>query len=185
METTDQPAVPALPAAFARFMRESCLLPLDTFRALPGAHLPDLPRRLLDHRRDMTSTLADFHGSPLRVDVRQVGHVDDFYLREVFLRTTATDRVVEYGVLAVALAQFTLAQRAALTAGRTPLGTILHDFKIPFVSAPLGFFSAPVAQLPPIPSAAPAAPECFGRFNCLAQPTGEPLAWILEILPSP
>ena len=67
----------------------------------------------------MTSTLADFHGSPLRVDVRRVGHIDDFYLREVFLRTTATDRVVEYGVLAVALAQFTLAQRAALTAGRT------------------------------------------------------------------
>ena len=185
METTDQPAVEALPTAFALFMRESCRLPLNAFRPLPGAQLPDLPRRLLDHRRDMTSTLADFHGSPLRVDVRQVGLSEDFYLREVFLRTTATDRVVEYGVLALALAQFIPAQRAVLTAGLTPLGNLLHEFKIPFVSAPLGFFSAAVAQLPPIPSASPAATECFGRFNCLAKPTGEPLAWILEILPSP
>ena len=184
METTDQPAVQALPTAFALFMRESCGLPLDAFRPLSGSQLPDLPRRLLDHRRDMTSTLADFHGSALRVDVRQVGLSEDFYLREVFLRTTATDQIVEYGVLAVALAQFTLAQRAELTAGRTPLGTILHDFKIPFVSAPLGFFSVPASHLPSIPSALPTATACFGRFNCLAKPTGEPLAWILEILPS-
>ena len=184
METTDQPAVRALPTALAHFMRESCRLPLDAFCALPGSRLPDLARRLLDHRRDMTSTLADFHSSTIRVDVLQVGRSEDFYLREVFLRTAETDRVVEYGVLAVALSQFTLAQRAELIAGRTPLGTILHEFRIPFVSAPLGFFSAPAARLPSISPLSPAATDCFGRFNCLAKPTGEPLAWILEILPS-
>ncbi len=131
----------------------------------------------------MTSTLADFHGSPLRVEVLKVAHTADYYLREVFLRTTATDRVVEYGVLAVALPEFTPAQRAELTAGRTPLGAILHQFEIPFVSAPLGFFTVPASLLPAIPPLSATANQGCGRFNCLAKPSGEPLAWILEILP--
>jgi hypothetical protein len=120
VETTEQPAVQALPTAFVRFMRDACRLPLDAFHALPGASLPAVARRLLDHRRDMTSTLADFHGSALRVEILNVAVTEEYYLREVFLRTTATDRVVEYGVLAVALAAFTTTQRAELTAGRTP-----------------------------------------------------------------
>ncbi|MSU22587.1 MAG: hypothetical protein EXS32_02075 [Opitutus sp.] len=165
-------------------MRDSCRLQLDAFRALPGSNLPDGARRLLDHGRDMTSTLADFHASDLRVEVLQVGESEDFYLREVFLRTTATDRVVEYGVLAVALNQFNAVQRTALTAGRTPLGAILHKFEIPFDSSPLGFFAVPASLLPSIPAPSPVATECFGRFNRLAKPSGEPLAWILEILPS-
>jgi len=86
-------------------------------------------------------------------------------------------------VLAVALAAFTTTQRAELTAGRTPLGAILHQFEIPFVSAPLGFFTVPTALLPSIPLPSPAAHQGCGRFNCLAKPSGEPLAWILEILP--
>ena len=183
METTEQPAVQALPTAFVRFMRDACRLPLDAFHALPGASLPAVARRLLDHRRDMTSTLADFHGSALRVEILNVAVTEEYYLREVFLRTTATDRVVEYGVLAVALAAFTTTQRAELTAGRTPLGAILHQFAIPFVSAPLGFFKVPASLLPSIPPFSPAALQGCSRFNCLAKPSGEPLAWILEILP--
>lgn len=183
METTEQPAVQALPTAFVRFMRDACRLPLDAFHALPGASLPAVARRLLDHRRDMTSTLADFHGSALRVEILNVAVTEEYYLREVFLRTTATDRVVEYGVLAVALAAFTTTQRAELTAGRTPLGAILHQFEIPFVSAPLGFFTVPTALLPSLPLLSPAAHQGCGRFNCLSKPSGEPLAWILEILP--
>ncbi len=131
----------------------------------------------------MTSTLAEFHGSALRVEVLQASRVGDFYLREVFLRTTATGRIVEYGALAVTLARFTAPPRAAIEAGQTPLGTVLHQFKIPFVSTPLGFFTASVASLASTPLAAFATVPCAGRLNCLAQPTGEPFAWILGILP--
>lgn len=172
-----------IPEPLGQFMRASCGLSLDAFHALPGANLPEPARQLLNHHRDMTSTLAEFHGSAIGVEVLQSLRLDGFYLREVFLRATATNRFVEYGVLAVALAQFTAPARAAIEAGRTPLGTILHQFKIPFVSTPLGFFTAPVASLAATPLAAFASVPCYGRLNCLAQPTGKPLAWILEILP--
>jgi hypothetical protein len=173
-----------IPAALSQFMRTSCGLSFDAFHSLPGASLPEPARQLLNHRRDMTSTLAEFHGSAIGVEVLKVGRVGEFYLREVFLRATATNRFVEYGVLAVALAQFAAPARAAIEAGRTPLGTVLHQFKIPFVSTPLGFFTASVASLASTPLAVFATAPCAGRLNCLAQPTGEPLAWILEILPS-
>lgn len=164
-------------------MRALCRLPFDAFRPLPGANLPEPARRLLDHARDMTSTLAAFHGSALRVEILQCSRAEEIYLREVFLRTTGTGRIVEYGVLAVALEQFTAPQRAEIEAGRTPLGALLHRFQLPFVSAPIAFFGANAESLAATPLGAHAAGECFGRLNRLARPTGESLAWILEILP--
>ncbi|MDP3069117.1 MAG: hypothetical protein Q8N18_02460 [Opitutaceae bacterium] len=137
----------------------------------------------------MTSTLATHHGSALRVEVLRSHTEGGLYLREVFLRTTAAvgpvpaDRVVEYGVLAVALAQFAPDAGAAIEAGRKPLGALLHEFAIPFVSAPIGFFSTDAAGLVGTPLPVPAGARCYGRFNCLAAPSGEPLAWIMEILP--
>ena len=172
-----------MPEALGIFLRDSCHLAFNSLRRFPGAQLPEPARRLLDHARDMTSTLAEFHGSALRVDVLQTRRVGELYLREVFLRTTNTGRLVEYGVLAVALAQFSPEQRAAIEAGEAPLGALLHRFQIPFVSAPIGFFAATAADLAATPLAGHALGECYGRLNCLSKPSREPLAWILEILP--
>ena len=164
-------------------MREACRLSSDTLHALPGAGLPEPDRTLLDHARDMTSTLADFHRSPLRVEILQQVRQDDLYLREVFLRTQTRDQIVEYGVIAIALEQFTAPQREAIQGGYGPLGGLLHQFKIPFVSAPIRFFSVASAVLTRLPFGGVRVPRCHGRLNHLSQPTGEPLAWILEILP--
>ena len=183
MRTDDQLITQSVPEALWGFLRAECRIPFDSFRPLPGAQLPEPARRLLDHARDMTSTLAEFHGAPLRVDVLQTRRAGELYLREVFLRTTATGRLVEYGVLAVALAQFSAEQRAAVEAGGAPLGALLHRFQIPFVSAPIGFFAATAADIAATPLAAHAKGECYGRLNCLSKPSREPLAWILEILP--
>ncbi|MBL9200539.1 MAG: hypothetical protein JNL39_08530 [Opitutaceae bacterium] len=145
--------------------------------------LPQPDRSLLDHDRDMTSTLAAHHGSALRVEVLRVRTEGGLYLREVFLRTVDDDKIVEYGVLAVVLTAFSAEARAAIEAGRTPLGAILHEFKVPFVSAPIGFFTADAASLAATPLALPAGARASGRFNRLATPAGETLAWIMEILP--
>lgn len=164
-------------------MRETCGIRLAGLVARPGAELPEPARRLLVHGQDMTSTLATFHGSPLRVEVLRCQEVDTLYFREVFLRTRSDDRIVEYGVIAIALEQFTPPQRVAILAGEIPLGEVLHRFRIPFVSAPLGFFSVSSASLGDRPFAVPGDTLCHGRFNRLGKPTGETLAWILEILP--
>lgn len=183
MATDDPVVAQGVPDGLWEFMRTSCGLPFAAFHPRPGDQLPDLARRLLVHGRDMTSTLAEFHGSLLSVEVLQSRRMENLYLREVFLRTVSTRRIVEYGVLAVALEQFTTTQRAEIESGQTPLGALLHRFQIPFVSAPISFFSATAPHLASTALAPHAGDESFGRLNLLAKRTGEPLAWILEILP--
>lgn len=176
--------VPGVPETLWNFIREGCRIPAGAFHALPAGQLPEPAKQLLVHSRDMTSTLATFHESLLRVEVLQQRALGELYLREVFLRTVATGAIVEYGVIAIALEQFTLEQQQAIAAGQLPLGAVLHRFKIPFASAPIGFFSISATALAGTPLAPPGGVACYGRFNRLAKPTGEPLAWILEILPS-
>jgi len=173
------------PATLRNFLRETCRIPVDAFQFCAPASMPVRDRGLLAHSRDMTSTLATFHESSLRVEVLRHQRVEELYLREVFLRTTTTGAMVEYGVIGIALEQFTPPQREAVEAGQIPLGALLHQFRIPFVSAPIHFFAIAAEALAATQFPAPAGATCYGRFNRLAKPTGEPLAWILEIIPPP
>ena len=182
MRTVEQVIAEGVPEVLRRFMRDSCGIAADSFQPVAATGLPEPEQRLLVHTHDMTSTLAAFHGSALHVEVIQRQQLDDLYLREVFLRAAA-DRLVEYGVIAIALDRFTAPQQEAIQAGRIPLGGLLHQFQIAFVSAPLGFFSVTAEELKQTGLGAPAGALCYGRFNRLTRPTGEPLAWILEILP--
>ncbi|MBM3852283.1 MAG: hypothetical protein FJ399_03915 [Verrucomicrobia bacterium] len=172
-----------MPEPLWRFMCGKCRLPAHALHHLPASRLPEPYRQLLAHSSDMTSTLGAFHRCRLTVEILQRTQLDEVYLREVFLRSQPADRIVEYGVIAILLNQFTAAQQEAIQAGRAPLGGLLHQFKIPFTSAPIGFFSASSAILPRPPPAPDGATPCYGRFNRLSTPAGSPLAWIMEILP--
>lgn len=183
MTSTEIVFATRLPLELLDFLRKSCRIDVVRFHARRGTDLPEPERGLLEHNRDMTSTLASHHGSALRVEVLRSHTEGGLYLREVFLRTQSADKIVEYGVLAVALAQFSAEARAAIEAGRTPLGAVLHQFKIPFVSAPIGFFTVEAATLTSTSFALPPGTRACGRFNRLATPAGETLAWIMEILP--
>jgi chorismate-pyruvate lyase len=179
----DQIIVRGIPETLWNFAGSACHISAETLQSMPGDTLPEPARQLLVHQRDMTSTLSAFHGSSLRVDVLQQRRIDGLYLREVFLRTHAADAIVEYGVIAIALEQFTPAQQDAIQAGQVPLGSLLHRFEIEFDSSPVCFFSIPANTGAQTPLAALKGATCFGRFNRLATPAGAPLAWIMEILP--
>jgi hypothetical protein len=171
------------PEHFWKFVGAHCRIDASALQHFPANLLPEPARQLLAHDRDMTSTLAGFHGSPLRVEILQQREDGDTYLREVFLRTRDGNRIVEYGVIAIALTRFTPAQQDAIRTGEIPLGGLLHRFKIPFVSAPIAFFAVPAAGLAQTPLAGLRPSLCHGRLNRLTTPAGEPLAWIMEILP--
>ena len=183
MQTEDHAIVQRLPEAFWNFLRDHCHLPATAFQLRPGPELPELARRLLVHSRDMTSTLATFHESLIRIDVLQRAELGGYYLREVFLRTLSANTIVEYGVIAAELDQFSPWQRETIAAGKAPLGALLHRFEIPFVSTPIGFFAIAGERLAATALATQGGATCYGRFNRLARESGEPLAWILEILP--
>lgn len=179
----DQVIAQSVPEPLWQFASESCGISAEAVRMLPGDALGEPARRLLVHQRDMTSTLANFHGSALRVDILQQRQLQAMYLREVFLRTVDAGRIAEYGIIAIALEQFTAPQQEAIQAGEIPLGALLHRFQIPFDSSPIGFFSIATDALASTRRAALDGSMCFGRFNRLTKPSGEPLAWIMEVLP--
>ncbi len=185
MQTVADMIAAGLPEPLWDFARECCEISADALRLMPGGALPEPARQLLSHDRDMTSTLSAHHGSALSVDVLQRRQRDGIYLREVFLRTLRTGEIVEFGIIAVVLDQFSEVQQEAIQAGVTPLGGLLHQFRIPFESTPLSFFSITGAHLPEGRRLAANGAPCYGRFNRLAKPPGEPLAWIMEILPPP
>jgi hypothetical protein len=179
----DETIAQVLPDALWTFINEACGLPAAALRMLGPDQLPEPARRLLVHQRDMTSTLAECHNSELRVEILQQKRSDDFYLREVFLRTIVADTIVEYGVIAIAMARFLPDQQSAIKAGKTPLGGLLHRFRIPFQSSPICFFSLAAGDRVNPALAVVNHGAAYGRFNHLATPAGEPLAWIMEILP--
>lgn len=172
-----------IPEALLKFTREACGAPTQAFHWLAPEEVAPPARGLLVHQQDMTSTLAAFHASALRVEVLQQQRIDDLYLREVFLRTCSAGKIVEYGVIAIALEQFDGGQQRAIQAGEIPLGALLHRFAIPFVSSPIAYFSVSTREFAATRLATLSAGTCFGRFNRLARSSGEPFAWIMEILP--
>ncbi|MGE9268344.1 MAG: hypothetical protein ACQKBY_09625 [Verrucomicrobiales bacterium] len=151
--------------------------------ALAGAdlawteELPEPARELLCHERDMTSTLARFHGAEIALECLRVVREEDFYGREVVLK--AGGRVVEYGLIEIRLAAFPEDLRERILAGREPLGAILNGSGRRYVSAPVGFLEVRGFRVDVFPS----FEVCFGRVNQLSWDTGEVLAHIVEILP--
>lgn len=172
-----------MPAALRDFIEGNCALSGESFQLIEPAEMPQPQRSLLCHDSDMTSTLSAFHGSALKVEALRKRIHRNTYIREVYLRTAEGGKIVEYGVIAIFLQSFESEQREVIDRDREPLGGLLHQFEIEFTSAPLCFFSLNQAAVARNPLAGLGQSKYFGRFNELAKPTGQSLAWIMEILP--
>lgn len=128
MATDDSPAVSRAtelvgamgldPAGFGRF-RE----------VIPDA-LPDLPRRLLDHRSHMTVAMERLCGGPvtLRVVAERPAAAgpEARYVREILL-VRGDGTVVQHGIVRIDLAAIPAPTAAAIRERRMPLGRILID----------------------------------------------------------
>jgi hypothetical protein len=104
------------PAAFGRF------------REVSVATVPDVPRRLLDHRSHMTVAMERFHGGPvsLRVVAERPAAPGGRYAREILL-VRGDGAVVQHGIVRIDLAAVPAATAAAIRDHRAPLGRILVD----------------------------------------------------------
>jgi len=128
-------------------------------------------RRLLCHERDMTSTLAEYHGGEVTLEVLGQEQNEGNYLREVIL--SVGDRQVEYGLIEIHLGHLPGEVQARVLTGMEPFGGILNDSGLSYRSEPVGFFRASDSEF------------SFGRYNNLLDAEGRVLARIIEILPKP
>ena len=175
-------------------MIESRLLaPLEAFYQRAGQALPDIEiiegeampephKSLLVHARDMTSTLERFHGARCHLRTMQC-HEAVEYARLVVLELDGNAKPVEFGAITIHLQAFSEHAREHILQRLRPLGTILNEEKIGFVSCPQAFFRVVPDDL--ICEALKISGESllYGRRNRLSSETGETLAEIIEILP--
>lgn len=167
------------------------LFPLTTFEGhgplpadvIAGRDVPQPYRQLLVHDSDMTSTLEDFFGQPLKLRVLHKRIDDNAMLREVLLVGMNDGRAVEYGSIRIELARFLPDVRAEIEACERPLGGILREANVSFKSRPSAFL-----KLRPEPGllqvlGAGDATVLYGRRNTLTTLGGDVIAQILEVLP--
>ncbi len=156
--------------------------PLPEIEIISGETMPQPHQSLLVHERDMTSTLERFHGTPCHV--RALEYVEDeTYARLVVLELDGSRKPIEFGAITIHLPAFSAPARELILARDHPLGTILHEEHIGFVSSPQAFFRVVADDLICQALHEKAAAVLYGRCNRLSSPNGIALAEIVEILP--
>ncbi len=158
-------------------------LPLPPLEQIEAEELPEPYKTLLVHNTDMTSTLETFHGRSIHLRVLGRQRRESEYHREVVLCLEGSEQPVEFGAIKIFLERFNRSTCEQILAERWPLGRILKDRAIAYVSRPKAFlrlasdkFINSVLQLT-------GANLLYGRRNTLADTSGRPLAEIIEILP--
>jgi chorismate-pyruvate lyase len=173
---------------------ESIAYPLDEFYARSGTTLPPLDqvdgqavpepyRTLLVHDHDMTSTLETFHGAGVHLRLLGRERKGDEYFREVLLLLEGSERPVEFGAIQIHLDRFPDAARRDILEERYPLGHVLKDHAIAYVSRPKAFLRIASDKIINAVLHLQGAHVLYGRRNTLSNLAGEPLAQIVEILP--
>ncbi len=152
--------------------------------SVPATSIPAPYRQLLDHEQDMTSTLEQFHGEAIALEVLARESHPGRLLREVILRGEASGRPFELGAIDIHLHRYPSEARSEIEIGRRPLGALLSRHAIRYLSRPAGFLR--VAASPALRRRFVLPDETqwlFGRHNLLIDPTGFTLAEVVEILP--
>ncbi len=182
MSQIDEDTVEGLPEFIERVAGQPGLS-AKSFHWIEGAEMPLPYRDLLVHKRDMTSTLANFHESEIGLEVLKVAAEGDVYSREVILFAVSSGKPVEYGAIQIQLQHFQSAERAAIVGGKEPLGSILNRMKCPYSSRPRGFFSIKAPAVCQARFGCGAGATLYGRYNLLVNAEEKELASIIEILP--
>lgn len=159
--------------------------PLPLAEALPGESIPEPERSLLVHGNDMTSTLAAFHRDSIHLQVLRRARAGDIYVREVVLLLDGSDQAVEFGAIRIDLSLLPPDARGHILEERLPLGQILRDSQVAFLSRPKAFLKLVADDFIRGALRLSGSPVLFGRRNTLSTPGGAAIAEIIEILPPP
>ena len=146
--------------------------------------IPEPYRSLLVHEKDMTGTLAGYWGLPISLRPLTVLRDGNSLYRQVVL-TAGPDRIpVEAGAIMIYLDRFPPEALPVIRQSQKPLGVILTEYRVSYVSTPQGFFQTEANPFLQDAFADAREQTLYGRCNRLTNPAGKPLAEVVEILPA-
>jgi len=149
---------------------------------LEAEEMPEPYRTLLAHDRDMTGTLETFFKQPMTLKVYVKRVEGDFLYRQVTLLGTQDGRPKEFGAIRIDLSCFEGETRSLVAAGEVPLGRVLREHGVAYVSNPSAFLKVDPDELLCDALNVTQGP-LYGRKNELTTPGGHAIAQIIEILP--
>jgi len=127
---------PPLDAVYAR-----AGIPAPEVTTVPAARIPSPYRSLLVHERDMTPTLEAHVGGPVALRTLSVFREGRWYLRRVLLVEEHSGRPVAMGVVRIDLDAFSRPIRERILRNRVPLGRLLRNGGVDYVSRPTAFLA--------------------------------------------
>ena len=146
--------------------------------------IPEPYRSLLVHEKDMTGTLAGYWGLPITLRPVTVLRDGNSLYRQVVL-TAGPDRIpVEAGAIIIYLDRFPPEVLPVIRQSQKPLGVILTEYRVSYVSTPQGFFQTEANTFLQDAFADAREQTLYGRCNRLTNPAGKPLAEVFEVLPA-
>lgn len=152
-------------------------------KVLAGPKVPSPYRKLLVHKRDMTTTLDVFHGEPIALRVLFSARNGNLYRREVVLATADSGKPVEYGAISIHLETLPAAARKLVLEAKRPLGAILHGCDVKYTSHPTAYFRITPDATILVALGLKRARPLYGRCNELRDSKKRTIARIVEILP--
>lgn len=153
------------------------------YRTIESAKIPEPYHTLLVHDRDMTSTLEKYHGRKIQLQPDCTCENDGMLKRRVALLTHNPHRIVEVGAIRIAMRRFGPAAADLIRHAQMPLGAVLRECDVRYVSRPCVFFQIESDELLRRMLNLTALHHLYGRQNILSDSEGHSLAEVLEILP--
>lgn len=103
---------------------------LGEFTEVSPDAMPVKFQQLLAHNEHMTVAVEGFHDCPVSVQVLQSRTEDSIYIREILLRRTTDQHVVQYGIVRLQLNALSEAPRQAILSEKIPLGRVLIEYNV-------------------------------------------------------
>lgn len=151
-------------------------------RWLEGTDLPAAFAPILDHDKDMTSTLARHHQDAIGVTVLGRQQSKDVHWREVILQTANGGKNLIYGCVSIRVDLLDAKIRSALCEEKEPLGTILSQAGYPLKSQVRGFFSISGPVFERLIPFGCGERSVYGRCSNLMIPGKRIVAHVVEVI---
>ena len=126
--TVSHPSVPDL-EALVRLFHDS-IAECGSFSETTANAMPRAYRSLLAHENHMTVTVEAFHNSPVDVVVLGKRVTETHYARKILLTRRSDGRVVQYGIMRVALSHLPETVRQEIESETIPLGRVLIEHNV-------------------------------------------------------
>ncbi|HLN27796.1 MAG TPA: hypothetical protein VK395_08625 [Gemmataceae bacterium] len=127
MSTPTKLTGPSLETLFSLFSQSG---DIPEYEIVPEDEVPPPYQALLVHNQHMTVTVEKHHGDLVDVCILARNQVKDSYARKILLALHGSGRIVQFGIVRIHLAYCSEPVRAAILAGKTPLGRILIQHNV-------------------------------------------------------